>query len=112
MFYFKTQTPIFIATRDLCQFRHRYVNEKGQTVMALYSDEHPDVPLVKKYVRVEMGTSGYIMTPLANGGTRVVYQLKMRINLPRFMIDGFYKKHGCRMHEVEQALDSLRKNQL
>ena len=73
VFYFKRQTPIFVATRDVCEMRHRYVNEKGQTVVAVYSEEHPDVPVVKKNVRVELGTGGYIMTPLASGKTHVSY---------------------------------------
>ena len=79
VFYLKMLTPMFVTTRDVCQYRHRYVNEKGQTVLAVYSDGHPDVPEVRKTVRAEMGTSGYIMTPLENGGTHVVYQLKLNM---------------------------------
>ena len=73
VYYLKMLMPTFVSTRDVCQFRHRYVNEKGQTVLAVYSEEHPDVPLVKKNVRAELGTSGYIMTPLEKGGTHVVF---------------------------------------
>ena len=65
-------TPVFVTTRDMCQLRHRYVNEKEQTVLVLYSDEHPDVPPVKKNVRAEFGTSGCIMTPQGDGTTHVV----------------------------------------
>ena len=112
VFYVKMLTPVFVSTRDICQLRHRYVNSKGQTVIAVYSEEHPDVPLVKKNVRAEMDTSGYIMTPLADGSTHVVNQLKinLKISPPKFLIDQFNRKQGYRLLEMEQALDEIKKN--
>ena len=29
VYYMKLLTPLFTKTRDVCQYRHRYVNDKG-----------------------------------------------------------------------------------
>ena len=56
-----------------------------------------------------MGTSGYILTPLADGGTHAIYQLKLDMKMvpPRLMVAAFNKKHGYRLLELEKAMDAL-----
>ena len=111
VYYHKILTPMFIANRDACLYMHCYKNEKGQTVLVTYSGEHEKVPLVKKNVRSHMALGGYIMTPLANGRTHVLYQVQIdiKMKLPKVVQDMFNRKHGYKMHYLQEVLDKLNK---
>lgn len=107
---YKTPTR-FVSQREFCFLTHRCRVPDGRYVIASYSTTHDDAPVGKKYVRAEIITGGFVISPDPNGdpmkcqATYVIHQ-DMNGSIPGFICTMIAKEVPMTVNDIRQWIDS------
>ena len=83
---FKKMTPV--SSRDFCLLQTRFIYPDGRLMAVATSISHPDCPETK-FVRAHLYMGCYVLIPVSEKVTRVVYMVHVDIrgSVPKFIIN-------------------------
>jgi len=99
---------MFVSGRDFCMLAITLHKPNGQIIISSFSHEHDDCPPHKKYVRGEVITGGWILTPDENDKNRTfaqyVAQTDLKGSIPKKIVNSVSEKQALTVSKVNEAM--------
>ncbi|CAI2380657.1 unnamed protein product [Moneuplotes crassus] len=106
--YLRYKGKLLVSGRDFVNVSVKYVDSEGRSIISAYSVPHPDKPEQDGYVRGDVKTAGWIITPDKDNEDKshVVYvtEIDFAGSLPTALVNSVNTKQGFFIAKLAEEL--------